>query len=153
MPLPVGVRLMQLGADQAAMFMGCGCQPAVVSGPLRVKRVNGSPFSHGDIPYDDHGTAAGGNGFHFARSSFSFQPHGGRGEDDPVFRVSPPSVTGLFIVSYIVVPSFPRAGFCATGQAAVCALPQVRPRTASASQRSNKSWLKSKASCPLSVSS
>ena len=36
--LPVGVRLMQLGADQAAMFMGGGCQPAVVSGPFAGKK-------------------------------------------------------------------------------------------------------------------
>lgn len=80
---------MQLGANQAAMFMGCGCQPAVVSGPFAGKKRMEAPFSHGNIPYDDHGTAAGGNGFHFCKKFILFQPHGGRGEDDPVFQGQP----------------------------------------------------------------
>jgi len=82
----VGVGLVELGADHAAVAVGGVDESLVVGGALFGEEVGAEAVpAHRHIAQDDHGAAAGGDGLQFGRLLLFGEAQGGGGEDDPVF--------------------------------------------------------------------
>ena len=82
----IGVGLVELGADQAAVAVSGVDEPLVVGGAFFGEEIGAEAVrAHRHIADDDHGTAAGGDGFQFGYLFLLREAQSGGGEDDPVF--------------------------------------------------------------------
>ena len=93
--LEVAVRLVKLGADEAALLVDQAAQGLVVGKALAAVKGHGAVTAHGHVADDDHGAAAGGNGPDFLPVLLLGEAQGGGGKDDAVFQRQPPDGDGL----------------------------------------------------------
>ena len=77
---------MQLGGRQGAVFVNRFRDPAVTEKSFPAVQGQKWAFQYRNIPDDDHGCSAPGDGAQFFQVLLFLKAHGGRGEDNSVFQ-------------------------------------------------------------------